>query len=74
MFYCIDKDECKEVGVCSQLCVNVKHSYKCECTDGYTLMPDHRTCRAEGKSNDLCACVSITIRPRRYSIAPIGIG
>jgi len=56
--FTIDKDECKEVGVCSQLCVNVKHSFKCECAAGYTLMPDHHTCRAEGKFTHLC--------PRQY--------
>jgi len=49
---CSDKDECQDPGVCSQLCVNVKHSYKCHCDTGYTLMPDHRACRL--KSQLIC--------------------
>jgi len=44
-----DKDECKTPGICSQICVNVKRSYKCECDAGYMLMPDQRSCRANSE-------------------------
>ena len=41
-----DIDECIEVfGVCDQICTNVKGSYHCDCSAGFTLEPDGRTCK-----------------------------
>ncbi|CAG5124313.1 unnamed protein product, partial [Candidula unifasciata] len=43
---CDDIDECKIPGTCSQICKNTKGSYKCECSEGYTLT-SHRYCKAD---------------------------
>ncbi|XP_052775178.1 low-density lipoprotein receptor-related protein 8-like isoform X2 [Mya arenaria] len=43
---CKDIDECKEEGMCSQVCVNTKGGYHCSCQEGYILMR-HTECRAE---------------------------
>lgn len=48
---CIDTNECDPPGLCSQTCVDQKGSYKCLCADGYTLMPDGRTCKVQSKSS-----------------------
>ena len=46
---CIDIDECKILGICTQSCVNYKDSYACECDKGYSLNPiNKKICRAEG--------------------------
>lgn len=37
---------CEEWGTCSQVCEQVGKRYKCNCRDGYTLQPDHFTCRS----------------------------
>jgi Complement Clr-like EGF-like len=47
---CIDRNECQPPGLCSQFCIDVKHSYKCQCDDGYVLMPDHHNCRVDSKN------------------------
>ena len=43
-----DTNECKQHGICSQKCVDLKGSYKCLCLDGYQLDGDMKTCRASG--------------------------
>ena len=43
-----DVDECKIPGMCSQLCLNTKGSFKCYCRAGYFMEPDKRTCKAIG--------------------------
>ena len=58
IFFCVsDINECLEPGVCSQLCVNLKGSYKCECVNGYARDPHiHRRCKAmEGHASLLFA-------------------
>lgn len=52
-----DINECLEPGICSQLCVNVKGSYKCECVAGYAKDPhDPHRCKAmEGHASLLFA-------------------
>jgi len=62
LYFVLDKDECRDPGVCSQLCVDVKHSYKCQCDAGYTLMPDHRTCRV---NSQLFACFNKSVMKNR---------
>lgn len=42
---CVDIDECVENVPCSQICVNTKGSYKCQCQPGYTL-ENHTFCKA----------------------------
>lgn len=42
---CIDLNECSEWGYCDQLCTNTEGSYKCSCSEGYTLVPP-RHCKA----------------------------
>ncbi|KAG7158090.1 Very low-density lipoprotein receptor-like 3 [Homarus americanus] len=50
-------DECMEPGICSQVCVNLKGSYKCECVGGYARDPhNHHRCKAmEGHASLLFA-------------------
>lgn len=46
---CIDVDECKNPESCSQICINTKGSFKCQCTEGYSL--ENRThCKAVNRT------------------------
>ncbi|XP_071889317.1 uncharacterized protein [Anas platyrhynchos] len=36
---CGDIDECQNPGICSQICINLKGGYKCECSRGYQMIP-----------------------------------
>ncbi|XP_035377067.1 low-density lipoprotein receptor-related protein 1 isoform X2 [Electrophorus electricus] len=42
---CQDKNECRQFGVCSQICNNTKGSYKCSCHKHFTKIND--TCKAD---------------------------
>ncbi|MCJ8744681.1 hypothetical protein PDJAM_G00121590 [Pangasius djambal] len=42
---CIDINECKQFGVCSQLCNNTKGSYKCSCFRHFTRISS--SCKAD---------------------------
>ncbi|XP_053083242.1 low-density lipoprotein receptor-related protein 1 isoform X3 [Pangasianodon hypophthalmus] len=42
---CIDINECKQFGVCSQLCNNTKGSYKCSCFRHFTRI--NSSCKAD---------------------------
>lgn len=44
-----DIDECQDPDVCSQLCVNLEGSYKCECETGFQLDPLTKACKAVGE-------------------------
>ncbi|XP_016109653.1 low-density lipoprotein receptor-related protein 1B-like [Sinocyclocheilus grahami] len=44
---CRDHDECTMYGTCSQTCMNTYGSYRCSCTDGYSLQPNRRSCIAK---------------------------
>lgn len=42
-----DVNECEIEGSCSQICINEKGTYKCECEAGYLRDPqDHTRCKA----------------------------
>ncbi|KAM7388138.1 hypothetical protein PAMP_024337 [Pampus punctatissimus] len=43
-------DECENPDACSQICINYKGDYKCECYEGYEMDPASKTCKAVGKS------------------------
>lgn len=45
---CKDIDECDEPDVCSQICINTRGGYKCECHPGYQI-EKHYYCRASGE-------------------------
>ena len=46
---CVDIDECAESDLCSQICINTKGSYKCQCEPGYTL-EKHNYCKANERN------------------------
>ena len=51
IFLCLssDIDECQIPGSCSQLCVNRRGGFKCDCIEGYKKDPhDPTRCRYEG--------------------------
>lgn len=45
-----DIDECENPDTCSQICINYKGDYKCECYEGYEMDPVSTTCKAVGKT------------------------
>lgn len=46
-FFILDINECEIEGSCSQICINEKGTYKCECQSGYLRDPqDHTRCKA----------------------------
>ena len=60
-------DECSDPGACSQMCINEKGTFKCECHAGYARDPRDRTrCKAtEGHPSLLFA--------RRFDIRKISL-
>lgn len=44
-----DIDECENPDACSQICINYKGDYKCECYKGYEMDILSKTCKAVGK-------------------------
>lgn len=45
----VDIDECENPDACSQICINYKGDFKCECYEGYEMDPVTKTCKAEGE-------------------------
>lgn len=43
-----DMNECLNSASCSQICINLKGSYKCECLGGYHMDAADGTCKAVG--------------------------
>lgn len=50
---CADINECLNPGICSQICINLKGGYKCECRNGYQMDPTTGVCKAVGESTDV---------------------
>lgn len=50
MFLSADIDECENPDACSQICINYKGDYKCECYEGYEMDPASKTCKAVGRA------------------------
>lgn len=50
MFLSTDIDECENPDACSQICINYKGDFKCECYEGYEMDPATKTCKAVGES------------------------
>ncbi|GCC23412.1 hypothetical protein chiPu_0001807 [Chiloscyllium punctatum] len=48
-----DIDECQNSGMCSQICVNLEGSYKCECHSGYHMDLTNSICKAIGEEPNL---------------------
>lgn len=48
---CTDVDECSEY-ICSQKCRNTFGSFSCGCADGYLLLPDQRSCKANSSKSE----------------------
>ncbi|XP_028312744.1 low-density lipoprotein receptor-related protein 1 [Gouania willdenowi] len=49
---CADVDECEggtHSGVCSQRCVNLVGSYRCDCLPGFIMEADERQCKVTGE-------------------------
>ncbi|XP_008143619.2 oncoprotein-induced transcript 3 protein [Eptesicus fuscus] len=55
---CFDENECEQNnGGCSEICVNLKNSYRCECGAGRVLRSDGKTCEdIEGCHNSNGGC------------------
>uniref|UniRef100_A0A2K6PGF1 Oncoprotein induced transcript 3 n=1 Tax=Rhinopithecus roxellana TaxID=61622 RepID=A0A2K6PGF1_RHIRO len=55
---CFDENECEQNnGGCSEICVNLKNSYRCECGVGRALRSDGKTCEdIEGCHNNNGGC------------------
>lgn len=49
-FLYADINECLNPGICSQICINLKGGYKCECHNGYQMDPTTGVCKAVGES------------------------
>lgn len=49
LFMSTDIDECENPDACSQICINYKGDYKCECYEGYEMDPASKTCKAVGE-------------------------
>lgn len=45
-----DIDECENPDACSQICINYKGDYKCECYEGFEMDPASKSCKAVGQS------------------------
>lgn len=41
-----DVDECREQRLCTQKCVNTLGSYRCACSEGYSLSRDGQSCQS----------------------------
>lgn len=47
-----DINECATPDTCSQICINLPGSYKCDCKQGYEIDPASKTCKAATGNSD----------------------
>lgn len=70
-----DIDECQKPDTCSQLCVNLEGSYKCECRAGFHMDPHTRVCKAVGECGE---AVGVWVAPlwgsELLSLSLVGYG
>lgn len=58
---CSDVNECEELnGGCQQTCVNTPGSYHCECSEGFRMHADGRTCIGK-YSSEIFTTLVVTI-------------
>ncbi|XP_076981087.1 oncoprotein-induced transcript 3 protein [Tamandua tetradactyla] len=64
---CFDENECEQNnGGCSEICVNLKNSYRCECGVGRVLRSDGKTCEdIEGCHNNNGGCSHSCLATKR---------
>lgn len=62
-----DIDECENPDACSQICINYKGDFKCECYEGYEMDPVTKTCKAEGESEVMI------IRPEASKVGALSL-
>ncbi|XP_021094201.1 low-density lipoprotein receptor-related protein 2 isoform X1 [Heterocephalus glaber] len=55
---CEDINECDTPGFCSQLCYNLRGSFRCTCDSDYRLEDDGRTCKVTASENLLLLVAS----------------
>ncbi|KAH0623557.1 hypothetical protein JD844_006447 [Phrynosoma platyrhinos] len=72
-----DENECeRNNGGCSEFCINLKNSYRCECGVGHVLGEDGKTCEEnEGchKNNGGCSHTCITVENTYQCECPRGL-
>lgn len=49
-----DIDECEDPDACSQICINYKGYFKCECHSGYEMDTLTKNCKAVGMGTPRC--------------------
>lgn len=65
-----DIDECENPDACSQICINYKGDFKCECYEGYEMDPVTKTCKAEGESE---ASIITSCRPKTTKVVGLSL-
>lgn len=65
-----DIDECENPDACSQICINYKGDFKCECHEGYEMDPVTKTCKAEGESG---APIITSCRPETTKVVGLSL-
>lgn len=51
-----DINECAVPDTCSQICINLRGSYKCDCEEGYSIDPVTKTCKADSGNSESTHC------------------
>lgn len=65
-----DINECQDPDTCSQLCVNLEGSYKCECEEGFQLDPFSKACKAMGECTEVAGGAGLAaLKANRWGIS-----
>lgn len=60
---CLDVNECEELnGGCQQTCVNTPGSHHCECSEGFRMHADGRTCIGKYETEVFITLVGTTLK------------